>query len=428
MWKSSLLSLLRMRSELFAPATNLLRRTSGVSAMTGQSVAAEVVGAGAEMPVKAPHRVESIDLVRGAVMILMVLDHVRDFFGEGTRNPTDLATTTPALYFTRWVTHFCAPSFMLLAGFSAALWGARRSRGELSRHLLTRGLWLIFLEQTWVCVFLFFTYPQFVLALVLWAIGWSMIALAALVYLPRVAIATLGVAMIACHNLFDGFEPSGSLSSVLWGILHSPGMRVLPGGIPILVLYPLIPWIGVMAIGYALGPLFLKTAQRRVPILFAMGLGTLAGFIVLRWINIYGDPRPWEAQKDLMYSVMSFLNCQKYPPSLLFLLMTLGGTFLALAAFDRGLPWLGGPLRVFGQVPLFFFLLHLPLAHGLALVFAASQGYPIRWMFQFPPFQSPPGYGTSLLTVYVFWAVAVALLYYPCLWYAGRKRRRRAGG
>lgn len=379
-----------------------------------------------DRPEPVTSRIESIDLLRGVVMVLMVLDHVRDFFGNAKINPTDLSVATPALFFTRWVTHFCAPTFIFLAGTSAYLWGAHRSRGKLSGHLLSRGIWLIFLEQTWGNVFIFFTYPHVVLALVLWAIGWSMITLAVLVYLPRAVIGGIGVAMIACHNLFDGVQFGGNGSTLLWGILHSPGLRFIPGGVPILVGYPLIPWIGVMAAGYALGPLFFQPNERRRLILFALGLGTITGFVLLRSFNVYGDPQPWSVHTSAAYTIMSFLNCQKYPPSLLYLLMTLGGTFLALAAFDHGMGRLGGPLFTFGRVPLFFYLLQWPVAHGLAVVFAAVQGYPVRWMFRFPPSQSPNGYGDSLLVVYLFWAVTVILLYYPSRWYSGLRRQRKA--
>jgi uncharacterized membrane protein len=370
-------------------------------------------------------RVESIDLLRGAVMVLMVLDHCRDFFGDGRINATDLSTTTPALFFTRWVTHLCAPTFSLLAGVSAALWGARRSRGEFSRHLVTRGFWLIFLEQTWENVFIF-NVPNFLLGLVLWALGWSMIVLAGLIYLPRVVIGGIAVAMIAGHNLLDGVQPGPGVPALLWGFLHSPGMQTLPGGIPILLGYPLIPWAGVMAAGYAIGPLFSQPAERRRPTLFAMGLGAIAGFLILRWLNVYGDPRPWATQESPLYTVMSFVNCTKQPPSLLYLLMTLGVAFLALAALDRGIGRLGGPLRLIGRVPLFFYLLQWPVAHGLAIVAAAIRGYPIGWMFRFPPFESPPGYGNNLVIVYLSWVVTVVVLYYLCLWYSGWKRRNRA--
>ncbi len=370
-------------------------------------------------------RVGSIDLLRGAVMVLMVLDHVRDFFTDARLDPTDLSATTPALFFTRWVTHFCAPTFIFLAGASAALSGWHRTRRALSWHLFKRGCWLILLGQIWENVFVFFTYPHVVLAaLSLWAIGWSMIALAGLVCLPRAVIGGIGVAMITVHNLFDGVRAAGGIGGLLWSLLHVPGLRFLPGGIPILVGYPLIPWVGVMAAGYALGTLFLQPAERRRPILIALGLGSLAGFVALRSLNVYGDPRPWTVQPSPIYTVMSFLNCQKYPPSLLFLLMTLGPALLTLAAFDRGpgRPW--NPLRTFGRVPLFFYLLQWPIAHGLAVLVAAFQGYPIGWLFRFPPFQSPSGYGHGLTIVYLFWAITVALLYYPSLWFSGMRRRR----
>jgi uncharacterized membrane protein len=268
--------------------------------------------------------------------------------------------------------------------------------------------------------------PHFLLGLVLWSLGWSMIVLAALIYLPRVVIGGIAVAMIAGHNLLDGVQPGAGAPALLWGFLHSPGMQILPGGIPILLGYPLIPWVGVMAAGYALGPLFSQPAERRRPILFAIGLGAIAGFVILRWLNVYGDPQPWATQGSPAYTVMSFLNCTKQPPSLLYLMMTLGVTFLALAAFDSTPVRPGNPLCVIGQVPLFFYLLQWPIAHGLAVLVAAIQGEPIAWMFEFPPFQTPEGYGRSLARVYLFWIITVFLLYYPSRWYLGLRRRRRA--
>jgi len=396
--------------------------------MTDES--ASTIPAGADdfdRPGEKPARVESIDLLRGLVMVVMVLDHVRDYFGDARLDPTILATTTPALFFTRWITHFCAPTFVLLAGVSASLSGARRTRGDLSRHLITRGIWLIFLEQTWGNVTIFFTYPQVVLGLILWAIGWSMIALAGLIYLPRPVIGGLGLAMIALHNLLDGVDVGTGNAGLIWGLAHVPGFRTLPGGIPILIGYPLIPWIGVMALGYSIGPVFAMEAGRRRRILAASGLVAVAGFVALRWLNVYGDPRPWSAQASPTFTALSFLNCQKYPPSLLYLLMTLGPALLMLAALDRGIGRWGGPLRTFGRVPLFFYLLQWPVAHGLAVAVAALEGYPIDWMFRFPPFQSPVGYGSSLARVYLFWAITVALLYRPCSWYAGRAGRHRRG-
>ena len=368
-------------------------------------------------------RVDSIDLVRGAVMIVMVLDHVRDFFTDTRIDPTNLAVTTPALFFTRWITHFCAPTFALLAGVSASLSGARRARGELSRHLAIRGFWLIVVEQTLGQVFLFFAIPQLVLGLVLWALGWSMIALAGLIYLPRWGIAAIAVAMIAGHNAFDGFAPAGDVPGLVWGILHRQGIRVLPGGVPIFVAYPLIPWVGVMASGYALGPVFRWPARRRVRLLATLGLGLTAGFLALRAINVYGDPTRWARQPRPAFTLISFLNCQKYPPSLLYLMMTLGPVLLALAALDRGLGRRANPVRTIGRVPLFFYLLQWPVAHGLAVAYEAALGQPIGWMFGFPPPDPPPGYGHDLAVVYAAWAITVALLYGPCVWFAARTRR-----
>lgn len=371
----------------------------------------------------APARVESIDLLRGVVMALMVLDHCRDFLGNARIRPEDLSATTPALFYTRWVTHLCAPTFSLLAGVSATLWGARRPRGEVARHLVTRGLWLIVLDLTWDNVFVF-GLPQFLPGLVLWALGWSMIVLAALICLPRAVIGGIAVAMIAGHNLFDGVQAAPGVRAILWGFLHQPGMQVLPGGIPILFGYPLIPWVGVMALGYAIGPIFRWPAEERRPTLLAMGLGAIAGFVALRGLNVYGDPRPWAVQGDFTFTVMSFLNGTKQPPSLLYLLMTLGPAFLALAAFDRGLGRLGVPLRQIGRVPLFFFLMQWPVIRGLALLVEAFRGHPIGWMIR-SPLSPPPGYGDSLALVYLSWVVTVVLLYIPSRWYWRRKHRRR---
>lgn len=373
----------------------------------------------------APSRVESVDLLRGAVMVLMVLDHCRDFFGDPRVNPTDLAVTTPALFFTRWVTHLCAPTFCLLAGLSASLRGARRTRGEMSRYLVTRGLLLILLEQTWEPVFIYFSYPHFLFGIVLWMLGWSMTVLAGLIWLPRAAVGLIAVVMIAGHNLLDGLEASPGFPDLFWGFLHDPGMRTLPGGIPILLGYPLIPWAGVMALGYTLGPLFSLPDRRRRATLLTLGLGSLLGFLLLRLSNFYGDPRPWSRQDSPVLSVLSFLNVTKQPPSLLYLLITLGVAFLALALLDRGLGRVGAPLRLIGQEPLFFYLLQWPVAHGLALLSALARGYPVGWMFEFPGDGCPPGYGDSLAVVYLSWVVTVVVLYYLTRLYW--RRRRLAG-
>lgn len=370
-------------------------------------------------------RVASVDLVRGGVMVLMVLDHVREYLASNLVDPTDLATTTPALFLTRWATHFCAPAFFLLAGVSASLSGERRSRAELARGLLARGAWLIVLEQTWGNVFMFFAWPRVVLGLVLWGLGWSMIVLAGLIYLPRAAIGGGAVALIALHNLLDGIPPAAfGPFAPAWNFLHAPGLPRLPGGVPYLAGYPLIPWVGVMALGYALGPVFREPAPRRRRTLLALGLGSAAAFVGLRWLNAYGDPRPWTPQASPTFTALSFVNCAKYPPSLLFLLMTLGPTFLALAAADGGGGRLGGPVRTLGQVPLCFYLLQWPVAHGLAVLIAVAGGQPTAWMFRPPPSLSPPGYDHGLPTIYLAWAVVVALLAGPSAAYAAWWRRR----
>jgi uncharacterized membrane protein len=370
-------------------------------------------------------RLESVDLLRGAVMVLMALDHVRDYFMNIRLDPTDLSRASAALFLTRWVTHFCAPVFMFLAGAGAYLSG--KPRPELARFLATRGLWLIILEETLSKYGMFFNLaPWVVMAVVLWALGWSMIVLAALVYLPRPAIVAFGVATVALHNMFDGVRAADlGRFAPLWRVLHEPGQVQFPGGLVLAVMYPLVPWVGVMALGYAFGPwLSLPAAQRRRKVL-ALGLALIAAFVALRAANVYGDPRPWSPQRDALFTLFSFLNCQKYPPSLLFLLMTLGPALVALALLDRGLGPLGRPLRTLGRVPLFFWLMQWPVAHGLAVAVNAARGVPVGWMFAFPPFQSPPGYGYGLPTVYLMWVVALLILYPMCHWFAELKRRRR---
>jgi uncharacterized membrane protein len=372
-------------------------------------------------------RLESVDLLRGAVMVLMVIDHVREFFMDARVDPTNLAATTPALFFTRWITHFCAPTFVFLAGVGAALSENRgKTRAELSLFLLTRGLWLILLEETVVSLCVFFAIPKMLIALIFWAIGWSMIALAGLIFLPRAVVGGLGLGMIALHNLLDGVQvPGGGALATLWGVLHQPGIQRLPGGLLMLVGYPLIPWIGVMASGDAFGPVLSWPPERRRPILLGLGFGLIAGFVILRASHAYGDPRPWSPQSSPLDTAMSFLNCQKYPPSLLFLMMTMGPAILALAALDRGLGRLGHPLLVFGRVPLFFYLLQWPVAHGLAVAVEALRGQPVGWLFGYPLSEPRPGYGHGLPMVYLMSAVTVLLLYYPCRWFAGVKSRRR---
>jgi len=361
-------------------------------------------------------------------MILMALDHVRDFFGPPGISPTNLAQTTVPLFLTRWITHLCAPTFFLLTGTGAFLALRSKSVAGLSRFLLTRGIWLILLELTVIrCLgYQFNVDYQVTLLVVIWALGWAMVALAGLVWLPVPAVLAVGVAMIAGHNLLDAVKSANPL----WVILHAQGFVLNRPGLVVFVAYPLIPWVGVTAAGYALGQVYRWEAERRRRVLLKCGFALTGAFAVLRLINQYGDPVPWASQPSGALTLVSFLNLTKYPPSLLFLLMTLGPAALLLAAFDRTIPRLLRPALVYGQVPLFYFVLHLFLIHLLAILVSYARYGDVHWMFESPsldryPFTQPPGWGFSLPLVYAAWVAVVAMLYVPCRWFAGVKLRRR---
>jgi uncharacterized membrane protein len=390
----------------------------------------------------AAHRLDSVDLLRGLVMVIMLLDHTRDFFhSDALRfDPTDPTRTNVALFFTRWVTHFCAPVFMFLAGTGAFLQMTRgKSKAELSRFLLTRGLWLVLLEFTFLRAITWFNldYHFAGIALVIWAIGISMIALAGLIHLPMRAIALFGISLITLHHLLDGIQvtvwrgpgtPTPGFWEAVWMVFHQPGVIFFTKDVYGLVMYPLIPWIGVMAAGYAFGALYQMPADRRRRILLRLGAAMVIAFVVLRAINLYGDPRPWSVQKSVLLTALSFLNVTKYPPSLLFLLMTLGPAIAALAWFERtGRSPLSRALITFGRVPLFFYAMQWMTAHGLAILLGYLAGQPIGWLFASPlerPFPNPGNLGFNLWVVYLFWIIGALLLYPLCRWFAGVKRRR----
>jgi uncharacterized membrane protein len=370
-----------------------------------------------------PPRAEAIDLLRGIVMVLMVLDHARDFFWGFRFRATDLARTTVPLFFTRWFTHFCAPTFVLLAGLGAYFYGQRHGRAAVTRYLLIRGLWLVLLEITVIrlCWIPDFGYHITVLQ-VIWVLGWSMIALAALHRLPPAALIAVGAALVAGHNLLDGLDHQklGALDP-LWTILHRGGVLHPAPGHNVFVSYPLLPWIGVMALGHALGPLYQRPADERRRILLRLGLGACAAFVILRALNVYGDPNPWTHQaRGPLWTALSFLNCQKYPPSLLFVLMTLGPALCLLAWLERG-PSLR-PLLVFGRVPLLFYVGHLVLLRYTSLPLGIH-----RWGFA--ALAPPPGHAGSpeypLGVTYLSWALSLLILYPLCRWFAALKARRR---
>jgi uncharacterized membrane protein len=384
-----------------------------------------VVPASAERALDAARarvRLQSIDLLRGAVILLMALDHVRSFFTEARFDPLDPEETSLALYLTRWITHFCAPVFVLLTGTGAYLQSQRMSRGELSRFLATRGAWLVLLELTIVHFGWHFNlrFETGFLLQVIWAIGLSMLVLAALVHLRLAVIAAIGVALIAGHNLLDGIAPEtfGS-AAIVWNLLHVKAQT--PHA---LVLYPLVPWIGVMAVGYALGRLYELDAAKRRSILTWIGLGAIALFVLLRGANLYGDPQPWRHGATVTLSLMSFLDVEKYPPSLAYVLVTIGPALLLLAHAET----LGGRLVnlvvTFGRVPLFVYVAHIYVTHFAAGVLALAMGFGTGVLANLFLFL-PDGWGFGLVSVYLAWLAVVAALYPAARWFAEVKRRRR---
>jgi uncharacterized membrane protein len=366
----------------------------------------------------------SIDLVRGAVMVLMALDHARDFIGDNSRDPLDLATTTVPLFFTRWVTHFCAPVFVLLAGLSAYVAGRSRSPRDAATLLLTRGLWLVVLELTVVRFgWLFNVNYRFTFVQVIWAIGWSMVALALLSRLGARACLAFGAAMIVGHDLFDPVTAQrfGS-AGWLWHVLHQPGRLEPFAGHRVYIAYPLVPWIGVMAVGFGLGPwMELPLAERR-RLLLRTGAALTAGFVALRALNVYGDPHPWTTQARAGFTALSFLDCAKYPPSLLYLLMTLGPALLVWGALTGRDLARARPVVTFGRVPLFYYVLHLPLLHAMAGAWLFARGGTAAIE---AAHASRVGTGGSLPLVYAAWLAALALLWPLCKWFDAVKTRHR---
>lgn len=373
-------------------------------------------------------RIDSVDFLRGLVIVIMALDHVRDYVTNVRFDALDLDQTNAALFFTRWITHFCAPAFVFLAGTSAGFQAqAGKSRNELAAFLLTRGLWLIFLELTVVYFGWTFNFQLAAFLQVIWAIGVSMIALAGLIYLPVPAIAALGAIMVLGHNALDGLgtasfnAPTTGLANILWMFLHEQGFTLF-GPVPIFAAYPLIPWVGVMALGYVFAGLYRKPEQERRRLIFRLGLAMIGAFILLRGFNVYGDAVPFSAQESVGKTLMSFVNTDKYPPSLLFLLMTLGPAFLILSFAEK---WRGPVYEIFvtfGRVPLFFYVAHIYLAHAIAVGLAVSQGFEAEALFTMFLFL-PQGYGFGLPVVYLVWFAVIALMYPACVWFAGVKKR-----
>lgn len=387
-----------------------------------------------ELQNPARERVYSIDVLRGIVMIVMALDHVRDFFHTGalSSDPLNPETTHTALYLTRWVTHFCAPIFVFLSGMSVYLMNGRKTKGEISKFLLTRGLWLIFVELAIVSLGLSFNplYNIFFLQ-VIWAIGISFVILSAFVYLPWGAILAIGAAITLSHNILDFYEAQpGFQPSPLWALLHRPGVALplFPEHIA-LVLYPFLPWVGVMFLGYGCGRVFasdVSPAMRR-SVLLTAGLGMVGLFFFLRALNVYGDPLRWDAWPHLSQTIFSFFNVQKYPPSLLYTCITIGPGLLALAALEHARNRFTAVCKVYGSVPFFYYVLHFYLIHGLTVVAFFISGYGTDQIADpnSPFLFRPIAFGYPLPVVYAIWIFVVAVLYLPCKRFAEYKRSHR---
>ncbi|MEP6845433.1 MAG: heparan-alpha-glucosaminide N-acetyltransferase domain-containing protein [Panacibacter sp.] len=372
-------------------------------------------------------RIHSIDILRGLVMIIMALDHTRDFFHQPalTQDATALATTTPVLFFTRWITHFCAPTFVFLSGISAYMAGQRKTKKEQSSFLITRGLWLILIEITVMTFALTFN-PlfNFIMLDVLWAIGFSMIILGLITRTSMSVIIIVGCLLFFGHNVFDYINlPQEGFGSFLLKMLIAQPQTIIPygNGRIIAILYTALPWTGVMLLGYAFGTLYQSSvkAGRRKAILMSMGVIFTLSFIILRFMNMYGDPSHWSVQKDGIYTFLSFLNTTKYPPSLMFCTMTLGPSCIFLSLAENIQNRFSKILMVYGRVPFFYFVVHFYIIHILCVILFFASGYVVDKIVdpQVPFLFRPASFGFDLWVVYLLWICLIIALYKPCKWF-----------
>jgi uncharacterized membrane protein len=372
------------------------------------------------------NRIPSIDFLRGMVMVIMALDHVRMYFGYGTWyiSPTDLASTTPLLFFTRWITHICAPVFIFLAGTSAFLYRLKKANvKQTAWYLFTRGLWLVIVELVIVNFgWTFDTTYSFLILQVIWAIGISMLALAALVFLPTQVIFATGMVLVFGHHLLDPVTVQGTgILDLIWYVLHQPRLVVLNERV-ISIFYPVLPWMGLMALGYVFGNLFRRDfpAVKRTLWLLGVGIGATLLFILLRQSNAYGESTSWQTQGSTMFTLISFLNTTKYPPSLQFILMTMGPALIFLALSEYAHIRETNPLVVFGRVPFFFYVTHIYFIHALALLALEYSGWDWReYILSAEAFLSGrlASFGYGLEAVYVIWAAVVVISYPLCRGY-----------
>lgn len=384
------------------------------------------------LPLQKP-RVQSIDLLRGLVMIIMALDHSRDFFHAASISgvqPLDFANTSPILFFTRWITHFCAPVFVFLSGTSVYFVSQRKSKPEVSRFLITRGLWLMLMELTIVNTgWVFNLQFSYMVGAVIWVLGLCMIVLALLIHLPRTILLFTGLIIVFGYHLLDRFDGSvtDTFGGFIYSVLHVPHEFKINEEHTFLLLYPLIPWVGVMALGYIFGELYRSSfdPSRRKKILVRLGMGCIALFILLRSKDFYGEPLHWETQSTDLFTFLSFINTSKYPPSLLYLLMTIGPSMIFLAFTENWRSKLAQVIIVFGRVPFFYYLLHIFLLHSMAYILFFATGHHLSEIVIQKTFGSefPAGFGVHLWQTYLLWIVAVALLYFPCRWYNNYKSK-----
>lgn len=379
-------------------------------------------------------RITSLDFLRGLVMIIMALDHVRDFihYDAFLHDPLDLSTTSPLLFLTRWITHFCAPVFVFLAGTSIYLQGLRKTRAELGMLLFTRGLWLIFVELVIITFAWTFnvTFSALIMQ-VIWAIGISMFLMGAIIRLPYMAILILGAVIVAGHNVLDGIESTNS--GFWWDLLQNGSFAMHEfAGANLVIVYPFLPWLGVMMLGYCFGALYkpsVEPAVRKRRLMY-WGTGLILFFVALRFTNLYGDPVPWATQATPLFTLMSFVNTYKYPPSLLFLCMTIGPSILFLAAVERFDNTVTRWVSVFGRVPFLYYVVHLYLIHFISMMLFLSRGHSLSE--QTPDIFGIPfkflivGEGYSLTITYLIWIGVVVGLYPVCKWFCDVKQRKRS--
>jgi uncharacterized membrane protein len=376
---------------------------------------------------KTNQRIESIDLLKGLVMVVMALDHTRDYFHQSSSilSLTDPATATIPVYLTRWITHFCAPAFAFLAGLSAFFVSKRKSTSEVSSFLIKRGLWLIFLEVTVITfAWTFDIHYSHIFLQVIWSLGFSMLVLAALVYLPKKAILIFSLVLIFGHNLLDYVHVEGNF---LWSMMHEFSTFQLTENTLLTVVYPIVPWAGVMSLGYYFGTFYSKetSAERRKKLFNGIGLGAILGFVVIRFFNFYGNLGTWAAYETSTQTLMSFFDLTKYPPSLLFLLVTLSGTILFLANSEKWKGKIVDFFTVFGRVPFFYYIIHLYVIRVLALLFAEFSGFGWELMVQTKVEIVLGDFGYNLSIVYLIWISIIIMLYPVCKCYDGYKQANK---